>query len=295
MVERDIVEYLKYGKDGDNLYYLNEIDAYIIIENEYRGVGLKLDNDSKILGYVASFENVEVIVKEKQINAERFYVLELIANEKVNYDRFAIICSDFLERKNREEIILNPNNWVNTWKELLGNKLTNGNAYSLIGELVALKILLMKDKTAILTNHGSYDIETECNNYEIKTTIMRYNAEIEVHSQFQLETNNGKPLKLIFIRLEETEFGESIQSDLEEIEKNSEVNAKLIKSKIETLDSEEKNKRYKVLEIREFCIDEKFPKITAESFKTNKIPNNIKSIKYTIDLNGINDYNKLEY
>ena len=52
-------------------------------------------------------------------------------------------------------------------------------------------------------------------------------------------------------------------------------------------------KTYKVLEIRKYNIDDRFPKIVSNNFKDNKIPENIINIKYVIDLDGI-EYENIE-
>ena len=48
-----------------------------------------------------------------------------------------------------------------------------------------------------------------------------------------------------------------------------------------------RDKKYSLLERRIYHIDDKFPKITAQSFKGDKIPRGIAHITYSVDLEGI--------
>ena len=48
-----------------------------------------------------------------------------------------------------------------------------------------------------------------------------------------------------------------------------------------------RKEKYKVLTSLQYDVDDNFPLITKDSFKGNKIPDNVEKIVYTISLNGI--------
>jgi len=50
-----------------------------------------------------------------------------------------------------------------------------------------------------------------------------------------------------------------------------------------------RSKKYKILEKRKYLVDSSFPQITDNSFKGDKLPNNIIRIEYVVNLDGI-DY-----
>jgi hypothetical protein len=87
--------------------------------------------------------------------------------------------------------------------------------------------------------------------------------------------------------------GISINSILDEL-KDSNYDISKINVKIKEMNSEDLNKCYKINEIKEYLVDDNFPKITDDSFIDGKLPDNIPSIKYTVTLDGLN-YNIINY
>ena len=53
------------------------------------------------------------------------------------------------------------------------------------------------------------------------------------------------------------------------------------------MNSNIKDKFYKVDEVRKYLIDDNFPKITDDTFVDGKIPDNISGLVYTVDLDGL--------
>lgn len=279
------------------MYKLKEIDeqydAYFIREKNWKGVAIPIDNKEIIdKDFLANFENIKVCVQNKQqiSNGKQIYLLSLLTKKEIPIDNFILLCVDFIEPgrdgKNRKELIENPQRWVNNWRDLLGNKSENDMDYSYLGELIVLNYLLKDNKDIELTQQGSHDLEAKDKNYEIKTTILRYTSTIEIHSQYQLRKLNNNPLELYFVRLENSIEGVSINSIVKEIQ-NKNYDIKKITEKIKDISTESREKRYKVLEVRKYDINEEFPRITSNSFKNNSIPQNIINIKYVIDLEGI--------
>ena len=277
------------------LYKLKEMnedyDAFFIREGIWKGVAITIDNEEVInKDFMAKFENIKVcVLRRKKVNNEQVNLLCLLTKKKISEEQFIWLCLDFIEPGNdginRQELINNPQIWVNKWKDLLGNKIENDMDYSFLGELIVLKYLLKNDQSVQLTEQGSHDIESKDKNFEVKTTIMRYISTIEIHSQYQLKSLNGNPLELYFVRLEPSKNGISINNVLEDLRNNYKIEK--IEHKIKEMSTESREKTYKVLEIRKYNIDDRFPKIVSNNFKDNKIPENIINIKYVIDLDGI--------
>lgn len=278
--------------DGDKFYILTALPekyiGYVVSDSSCKGVGLEID--SKFKDFKFNFENIKLFVKEKSTNGRVFYMLELVTDQAFDIDKFSNLCIDFLDPgingEKRIQIQDNPQTWIDEWKLLIGNKASDLEIYSYLGELIVLKKLLSDGKDATLTSQGSHDIETSNSNVEVKTTIMRYQSLIQIHSKYQLQRLNNNPLYLYFVRLEQSEYGVSINSILNDL-KELNYDTSNIKHKIDELNSNVRDKYYKIDEVRKYLIDDKFPKITDDNFIDGKIPDNISGIVYTVDLDGL--------
>ena len=150
-----------------------------------------------------------------------------------------------------------------------------------------MNYVLNEDTNATYSNLASHDIELPQYSIEVKTTTEKYNAEIHVNSQYQLENNTDMPLKLIFVRLEKSQIGYSINDVIKSLKlKNYDVNSL---SRLEKIGTSSINEKYRILEARLYNIDDKFPKITLNSLKNNELPKGIIKIEYIVDLDDI-DY-----
>ena len=159
--------------------------------------------------------------------------------------------------------------------------------YDFLGELLALNYVLNEDANATYSNLASHDIELPQYSIEVKTTTEKYNAEIHINSQYQLENNTDMPLKLIFVRLEKSQIGYSINDVIESLKlKNYDINSL---NRLEKIGTSSINEKYRILEARLYNIDDKFPKITLNSLKNNELPKGIIKIEYIVDLDDI-DY-----
>lgn len=269
--------------------------AYYIVDNAYKGVGIEVDEKLKDFKYF--FENITITVNERYVEGGiSKYFIQLVSNKINDTDEFFYICLKFIEPGidgyNRKQILNNPQDWIDKWKILFGNRTGDDRIYPFIGELIALKDLLLKGQKAVLTDQGSHDIETLAANYEVKTTTMRYDSLIEIHSKNQLASLNGNPLYLYFVRLEKSISGVSINSLVRELENlNYEIND--INSRLTGFNSELLDRCYKIDEVRLYSVNETFPKIVDSSFKEEKMPEGIYSLRYTVDLCDL-DYERIE-
>lgn len=287
----DVKLKLKFLEDGDTVYKLETKinDFYVIKDNGWYGIGIDIDLDKT--EYFEKFENVRLITKIKYFSNENHKLLELITNKTDLIEEFSLVCFDFINKfdneKVNENIIEKANKWWEEWKRLLGNVLKRERDYDFLGELLALNYVLNEDANATYSNLASHDIELPQYSIEVKTTTEKYNAEIHVNSQYQLENNTDMPLKLIFVRLEKSQIGYSINDVIESLKlKNYDINSL---NRLEKIGTSSINEKYRILEARLYNIDDKFPKITLNSLKNNELPKGIIKIEYIIDLDDI-DY-----
>ena len=285
---------LKFLEDGDRVYKLDTKinNFYIIKDNGWYGVGIDINLDKT--EYFEKFENVRLITKIKYFLNENHKLLELITNKVDLIEEFSLVCFDFINKfdneKVNEDIIEKANKWWNEWKKLLGNVLKSERDYDFLGELLALNYVLNEDSNAKYSNLASHDIELPQYSIEVKSTTEKYNAEIHVNSQYQLENNTERPLKLIFIRLEKSQIGYSIKDVIESLKtKNYDINSF---TRIENIGTSSINEKYRILEARLYNIDDKFPKITLRSLKNDELPKGIVKIEYIVDLDDI-DYESI--
>ena len=285
---------LKFLEDGDRVYKLDTKinNFYIIKDNGWYGVGIDINLDKT--EYFEKFENVRLITKIKYFLNENHKLLELITNKVDLIEEFSLVCFDFINKfdneKVNEDIIEKANKWWNEWKKLLGNVLKSERDYDFLGELLALNYVLNEDSNAKYSNLASHDIELPQYSIKVKSTTEKYNAEIHVNSQYQLENNTERPLKLIFIRLEKSQIGYSIKDVIESLKtKNYDINSF---TRIENIGTSSINEKYRILEARLYNIDDKFPKITLKSLKNDELPKGIVKIEYIVDLDDI-DYESI--
>lgn len=286
---------LKFLEDGDRVYKLDTKinNFYVIKDNGWYGVGIDINLDKT--EYFEKFENVRLITKIKYFSNENHKLLELITNKVDLIEEFSLVCFDFINKfdneKVNENIIEKANKWWNEWKKLLGNVLKSERDHDFLGELLALNYVLNEDSNAKYSNLASHDIELPQYSIEVKSTTEKYNAEIHVNSQYQLENNTERPLKLIFVRLEKSQIGYSIKDVIESLKtKNYDINSL---TRIENIGTSSINEKYRILEARLYNIDDNFPKITLKSLKNDELPNGIVKIEYIVDLDDI-DYESID-
>jgi len=265
--------------------------AWVIRYEDWFGVGFIVDNDLLIN---EKFSSSKLWTRELIIEGKLENILLLTSNEEEYRYEFSFICSDFIDPgvdgSEREKILENPRNWWSKWKSLLGNSISSKKAYSVIGEMIVYKKLLTDKISANWSalQKSSHDIETLDCDYEVKSTISRYDQKIKINGQFQLEKN--KKLKVVFIRFEESDVGLSIESLSKDIIKLG-VDSCIIESGLKKLGFEPgrggRYNTFKVLEARIYNVDKNFPTITKESFINGKLPDNVEKISYTINLLGI--------
>lgn len=263
----------------------------IRINGEY-GVAVPFDEEKDIS---EKFANARLYSKEMCIDGiiKKYLILSCFIENVRN--EFATLCAQFIDPgengEARNQLLNNPIEWWNNWKELLGNSIYDKKAYNIIAEMLVLEHLYKLNHNVqwSATESGSHDIESENESFEVKSTIKRYGSMITIAGQHQLFSK--KELYLYFCRLEKSNTGLSI-NDMKIRLINlgydeDEMEMQLLKQGYE-FGSSTRDIKYKVLEQRKYFVDDNFPKITKDSFKEGMFPKSVVQITYSLDLDGIN-------
>jgi hypothetical protein len=272
----------------------NNYPAWIIRSDDWYGVGIPYNSNIEIS---ERFSNVRLWNNNFVINEKEYSILLLTCTLESLRTEFASLSAQFIdpgeEGTDRKALIQNPFDWWVRWRSLLGNTIQEKSVYSVLGELLVLEKLIINGENPIWSGirNATHDIETSSQSYEVKSTIVRYDAVVTINSQYQLQSQ-GNSLNLIFCRFEESVLGQSITDVLKRLEELGmsieTLNSNLEKIGLESGSSAMKQK-YKLLEMRKYLVDEKFPAITEQSFTEKRIPDSIIHFTYKVDLNGL-DY-----
>lgn len=274
---------------------LDEYDAYMVKTNDMIGVAIQIDKD--------------IIINERfnKVFIENYYfeiddvftkVIFLYTKEPRISEKYGALCLNFLSLDNREMIKNNPIEWFCEWRDLLGDSTRKKMIFDFVGEMSVL-LKLQKDGKSPVWNSitkGTFDITTSDNVYEVKTTHCKSCNAITIHSQFQLDTDGiNKDLYIAFVKVEENNAGESIDSLANELIENG-FNKNELEDYLNTngyyAGKNERYKKFIIHETRLYKVDEKFPSITKDSFVDRKLPNNVIKFEYTLSLDGL-DYLQL--
>lgn len=272
---------------------VTQYPAWVIRKNGWYGIGIPNISNQTIS---ERFSSVRIWSQTMNIGGEEKNLLLLSSEiEYLRYE-FAAVCAEFTDPGGdgelRRILTANPTQWWEKWRSLLGNSVQNKLAYSVLGEMLIYKHLLMNGEAAKWSaiEKSTHDIETNSRSYEVKSTIKRYESSVTINSQYQLK-KPADGLYLCFCRFEESLAGKSIEDMANEIaalgDSYDQINIALEKMGFEK-GSSARNKKYKLHEARKYEVNEKFPQITTDSFVDGKMPDGIVKLVYEVDLNGLN-------
>jgi hypothetical protein len=208
---------------------------------------------------------------------------------------FSSICANFVDPKNRFLLKSDPASWCEEWKKQLGNSVKRRSPYDVIAELL---VLLELQKNNIRSDwagpkKGSHDILSDKMEIEVKSSTVRGAKLVHISSQYQAQSGSKLPLYLAFIGFEKSKNGiltiDSVVKDLSSAGfSKSTIDEGLRLCGYPEGKPERSRERYNRLEdkIQYYAVDERFPKITPESFVGGAIPQGINSLQYTVDLSG---------
>ena len=242
-----------------------------------------------------SFTNARIQTRALVLQNQTLPVLAIECSEKNLRYQFATLCESFLNpgenNARRNAILCDPYCWWNEWRELLGNAIHDKTPYQVLGELLTFEYLNNQGlaPTWAGPTGKTQDIQTDNCNYEVKSSTERYTTSVTISSKFQLMTD-GKPLKLIFARFEEEHGGDSLDKAIKRLVLNGYDEDELLEQ-VRKQGFEKGNitftKGYRLLELRQYEIDERFPILSDTCFVGGHLPEAITHFTYTIDLAGI--------
>lgn len=264
-------------------------------------VGFEVDESIKIN---ETFANVSFYTSKYKIGESEKHLLLLSSSEESLRNEFAGICALFLEMgeegKKRAELKANPIKWWQNWKNLIGNRNVEKTVHGLLGELLVLyylkKELLSELKAENWTgpNGKSFDIQSSNMNFEVKSSLIKYNNIVTISGQYQIRPHNE--LSLMFVKLEEpgTESaGLEVLSIETLIQKLADLGMdyNILNNNVSKLgykeNSQDRKRRFRVLEIRKYPINDDFPYISQESLTNVNKRQHILQISYKVDLTGL--------
>jgi hypothetical protein len=269
-----------------------EYPAYVFKFNNEYGVCIPFENTTD---FSENFNNSRIRTLDVHFEGTNQRVLFFSSKSFNLREQFAVISTYFVDPGidgfSRKQLIKDPEKWVMSWIDLLGNAKKNKKYYSVLGELYALNRLFSIDKMIIWTGAaaGTHDLESSLSCFEVKSTILKYDTYVTISSQNQLYSD--KQIFLVFVRLEKSPYGVSINSVVKEIidkgydSKNLEVG--LSKHGL-YFTKRQRNEKFNVLECRIFKIDDEFPKMDLNNLINIVNKEHIIKITYTIDLTGLN-------
>lgn len=278
-----------------------EYPAWTLKQNSWIGVAVPM---GEYVPFTEQFAQVKIsAVQNVQIGDKAYNILMLRCFSMNARNEFAAMCKQFVDPGTngelRKELISNPSNCWKRWKELLGNVVSNKHPYDILGELLVLEKYISEGKSPrwAAIEHATHDIEMEDFSVEVKSTVLRYGYEVTINSIYQLHPTPGNPLYLSFLRFEISEVGRSIDEVASSL-KQLGYDCDTLESALKKVGLEEgrvaRKEKYKLLEWKQYLVDNDFPIITESSFKHDRLPQNIVRFTYTVDLAGLIAKNLLD-
>lgn len=268
-------------KQGDDVTYLcRSISGY--------AVAISFD-DERIIN--EPFVGITLLTNTLNYDSKSFKVLYLNMLDTGDLKKFAYIAAEFIDIANRESILHNPYAWVDTWNNMFGNAKKKYMISDVVAELVALKYIYKKDKTAkwVGPQDGTHDIVCDDQVVEVKSTTNKTNTYVSINSRFQIDPNINE--KLFFVRLEPKPYAESIDSLVYEL-----VNLGYCKNDLEDnlkqmgyrAGNRTRKQTFSILNINSYVVNENnFPVINIKDLNDLSSTKNIVGFKLTLDLASI--------
>lgn len=275
--------------------------AWTIRTSDWYGIVVPMKE--KIV-FSENFTNARIWTQnDMMINGKITDCLLLTCKEPDLRDSFAVVCAQFAEPgengKKREELIASPEAWWRKWKDLLGNASQNKESYPELAEMIVAAKLYEKGYRVNWNGlDGSVDdIYTDHGRFEVKSTTDRYGYKVTISSPYQMD-HPDTTLDLVFCRFERTESEDGLSVD-EMAETLNLYGFDCVKT--ENMLSKKglekgktaRKKKYNLIEMKVYSVNEQFPSIKASSFKGDVIPSGITAIKYDVDLSGMDSRSEL--
>lgn len=270
-----------------------ECPAWIFREGDRFGVAVECSEPTEIS---EGFAGARLRTVARVISGQRRCFLRLESSIEWLRNEFGLICEHMVTVESgsvtRQALLADPLVWWERWRHLLGNALVDRHGYDVLAELLTLETLVIQG--AVFEWSGPFggvvDIKSPKTDYEVKSTISRYGATINISGQFQLAASSGKPLQLVHFRFEPVDDGMSIDLVCDRLIALG-VDAAMLEGALQRLGMEAgcstRKEAYNLLEARTYAVDEGFPRITPESFIGGVMPLGVVQFEYMVDLSGL--------
>lgn len=267
--------------------------AWVFREGDRFGVAVEC---SELLEISEGFAGARLRTVERVVAGQHRFFLRLESSIEWLRNEFGLICEHMVSVKSgaavRQALLADPLIWWQRWRHLLGNALVDKHGYDVLAELLALETLVIKGATFEWSGPfgGVVDIKTPATDYEVKSTISRYGAMVNISGQFQLAASSGKPLQLLHFRFEPVDDGLSIDLVCDRLIALG-VDAAMLEGALQGLGMEAgcsaRKDAYNLLEARSYTVDDSFPRITPASFIGGVLPVGVVQFEYMVDLSGL--------
>jgi hypothetical protein len=267
--------------------------AWVFREDAVFGVAVALPDGPQV---AEGFAGAKLVTADRLVDGTPNRLLRLESSIEALRNEFAVVCAQMVtpgqDGAMRAQLVASPLAWWERWRHLLGNAMVSQTSYSTLGELLAIESLTKRGEQVEWRGPlgGSIDIVTQSADYEVKSTISRYDFRIHVAGQFQLALSGNRPLNLLHYRFEPSGTGDSVNS----------VCCRLVAAGFPAAVLEDLLTRcgleagcaarfetFTLLESRLFPVDDAFPRITPESFATGTLPSGVVQVEYQVDLTGL--------
>lgn len=280
----------------------DDMPAWLVRLPECYGVAVPWPNDDSFYARFARavVESTHLLIGEGreepvlflQVNDETYHA-GAVAQE------FASLCADFVtpgeHGENRDLLLRHTDTWWEHWCRLMGNTNSNLPVHSVLAELLFYRWLLHHGHQAENIawtggDHTRLDFESGEQAWEVKATLSHMRNEVTIHGASQLNTPDDHPLSLVFCRLEESPQGESINDLAQELPALG-VPSDMLEAALYKMGLRQgaipRRRKFRLMEMNAYPVDEHFPRITEQSFIGGKLPDGILGMEYTVDLSNL--------
>ena len=266
---------------GEDVVYLNRSNSGYAIAIPF--------NDERTFN--ETFVGISLSTNMLNVNDNSFKVLYLFMNDTGDLKKFSFIGAEFIDVNNRSSLLSNPYIWVDTWKEMFGDSKKKYMITDVLAELVALKYLYDKDKSAKWQGpkDGTHDIVLDSKVVEVKSTTNKTNSYVSINNRFQISPSLNE--ELFFVRLEPKPYASSIDALVEELSKMGYPLDELedsLKDMGYRKGNRTRKMSYNVLSLVSYAVtEENFPCISIDALNNQTSSKNIVGYKLTLDLSAI--------
>ncbi len=269
-------------KQGDDKVFLcrgiNSFDIAIPFNNENE--------------FHESFVGIKLLTSTLNIEKKKIKVVCLIMQDTGDLKKFSYIGAEFIDIKHRDELLSNLYKWVDEWKEIFGDSKKKYMITDVLAELISLKYIFSKNKTAKWEGSlsGTHDIVFDNGVIEVKSTTKKTDNYISINSAFQINHDINQEIHLV--RLEHKPYAQfcidTLVSELTSLGYNEDELENNLKEMGYIKGSRVRKRTFAVLSLNSYKVNEEnFPIFSLEYLNSLTKPKNIVNYQLTLDLSSI--------